>query len=221
MELSISYGVVFGKCDASDRIDYDTVELSDEEAKAVMLEALTGDWDEILEYPELKETYDNLYSEIEDMEIENNLDMEDEYTMECQGTIPMDEDELNDLVHEKDPHALEFFGLQDADDEEIEEWDASDLDEIPTVAEFTPGFEPESPYDCGWDLNLFVDDVEIDEDELINFLKSLFSENQLDDIKSIASDCLVEFDRDIEEIILEVAKDMNCQEYIDSVSKDE
>lgn len=220
MELSISYGVVFGKCDSSDRIDYDTVALSSDEAKAVMLEALTGDWDEILEHSELEETYNSLYSEIEDMEIENSLDIEDEYTMECQGTAPMDEDELNDLVHKKDCYALEFFGLQDADDKEIEEWDACDLDEIPTIAEFTPDFEPESPFDRGWILNLFVDDVEIDEDELVDFLECLFSENKLDDIKSIVSDCQVEFNRDIEEIVLDVAKKMDCQEYIDSVSEE-
>ena len=41
-----------------------------------------------------------------------------------------------------------------------EEWDAYDLDEedIPTIADFKEDFEPESPYDCGWTLNVqFVD----------------------------------------------------------------
>ena len=43
-------------------------------------------------------------------------------------------------------------------DEEIEEWDAYDLDEIPMINDFEEDFEPSSPYDCGWDLHVeFVD----------------------------------------------------------------
>lgn len=84
--------------------------------------------------------------------------MEDEYVMECQGLAPMDEDELNDLVEARDPHALTFFNLTEATDEELEEWDAYDLEEIPTIAEFQEDFEPYSPYDAGWTLHVeFVD----------------------------------------------------------------
>ena len=84
--------------------------------------------------------------------------MEDEYVMECQGLAPMDEDELNDLVEARDPHALAFFDLTEASDEELEEWDAYDLEEIPTIAEFQADFEPYSPYDAGWTLHVeFVD----------------------------------------------------------------
>ena len=78
--------------------------------------------------------------------------------MECQGVAPMDQDELNDLVAARDPHALAFFGLTEATDEELEEWDAYDLDEVPTIAEFQVDFEPYSPYDAGWTLHVeFVD----------------------------------------------------------------
>jgi hypothetical protein len=78
--------------------------------------------------------------------------------MECQGEAEMDPDELNDLVAARDPHALEFFGLTDADEEDLEEWDANDLDELPLIKDFVEGFEPYSPYDEGWILHVeFVD----------------------------------------------------------------
>ena len=101
---------------------------------------------------------DRAYEEIEEMEIQNGIDYEDEYVMECQGVAPMDQDELNDLVAARDPHALAFFGLTETTDEELEEWDAYDLDEVPTIAEFHVVFDPCSPYDAGWTLHVeFVD----------------------------------------------------------------
>ena len=46
-------------------------------------------------------------------------------------------------------------------DEELEEWDAYDLDEVPTIKDFKEDFEPYSPYDEGWSLNVhFVDPSE-------------------------------------------------------------
>ena len=56
------------------------------------------------------------------------------------------------MVKNRDPYALEFFGLLDADDEELEDWDADFLDEIPTIADFIEDFEPYSPFDEGWSL---------------------------------------------------------------------
>ena len=98
------------------------------------------------------------YEEIEEMESQNGIDLEDEYVLECQGLAQMDEDELNELVAARDPHALSFFGLTEATDEKLEEWDAYDLDEVPTIAEFQKDFEPYSPYDAGWTLHVeFVD----------------------------------------------------------------
>ena len=81
--------------------------------------------------------------------------------MECKGVAPMDEDELNELVAARDPHALAFFGLTEVTDEELEEWDAYDLDEVPTIKDFKEDFEPYSPYDEGWSLNVqFADPSE-------------------------------------------------------------
>ena len=96
--------------------------------------------------------------EIEEEEIAMGIENEDEYVLKCQGLLEMDPDELNDLIANRDPHALEFFGLEDADDDELDEWDANDLDELPLIKDFVEDFEPYSPYDEGWDLNVrFVD----------------------------------------------------------------
>jgi hypothetical protein len=86
------------------------------------------------------------------------IDNGDEYTIECQGMAEVDTDEINDLIADRDPHALAFFGLEDADDEELDEWDANDLDELPLIKDFVEDFEQYSPYDEGWTLNVeFVD----------------------------------------------------------------
>lgn len=154
----LRYGVTFGKGDSSDWIDYE-IDLTDAEAAAYDKAVAAGvPLDSV---PELQDALQRAYEEIEEMEIENGIDMEDEYVMECQGLAPMDQDELNDLVADRVPHALAFFGLTGATDDELDEWDAYDLDEVPTIKEFQEGFEPYSPYDEGWTLNVqFVDPSE-------------------------------------------------------------
>ena len=153
--VEVRYGVTFGKCDSSDWIDYE-VELTDEEAVAYD-EAIESETP-LAEVPALKDALNRAYEEIEEMEIQNGVDMEDEDVLECQGLAPMDKDELNDLVAERDVHALAFFGLEDADEEELDEWDAFDLEKVPTIAEFQEDFEAYSPYDAGWTLHVeFVD----------------------------------------------------------------
>lgn len=153
--VDIQYCVIYGKGDASDWCDYE-VELTDEEAaiydKAVENETPLED------VTELQEALNRVYEEIEEMEIQNGIDYEEDYVMECLGLSEMDRDELNDLIESRDSHALAFFGLEEASEEELEEWDAYDLDEVPTVAEFQEDFEPCSPYDEGWTLRVkFVD----------------------------------------------------------------
>ena len=153
--VEIRYGVTFGKCDSSDWIDNE-VELTDEE-KIAYENAIENEIP-LSDVPELEAALARAYEEIEEMEIQNGIDLVDEYVLECQGLAPMDEDELNELVAARDPHALSFFGLTEATDEELDEWDAYDLDEVPTIADFKEDFEPYSPYDAGWTLHVeFVD----------------------------------------------------------------
>jgi hypothetical protein len=153
--VDIRYGVTFGKGDSSDWIDW-TVDLTDEEEK-IYDHAIENKLP-LNEIPELEEALRRAYVDIEEEEISMGIDNEDEYTMECQGMVEVDPDEINDLIADRDPRALAFFGLEDADDDELDEWDANDLDELPLIKDFVEGFEPYSPYDEGWILNVeFVD----------------------------------------------------------------
>lgn len=153
--VALRYGVTFGKCDSSDWIDWE-IDLTDEE-EAAYDNAIANEIP-LNDVPELQDALRRAYEEIEDEEINMGIDNGDEYVLECQGEAEMDPDELNDLVADRDPHALAFFGLTDADDEELDEWDANDLDELPLIKDFVEGFEPYSPYDEGWSLYVeFVD----------------------------------------------------------------
>ena len=153
--VDIHYGVTFGKCDSTDWMDW-KLELTDEEAE-IYDHAIENEI-RLCDVPELEAALARAYDEIEEEEIQNGLDYENEYTMECQGVLPVDPDEINDLIADRDAHALAFFGLEDATDEELEEWDANDLDELPLIKDFEEDFEPYSPFDAGWDLHVeFVD----------------------------------------------------------------
>ena len=149
--VSGHYGIVFGKLDASDWFDID-IELDDEAEKAYNKAKEEHIPFECFE--ELNAALDDAYRKVEQEEIENSIYFEDEFVMECQGVIPVDPDEINDLVAARDPYTLEFFGLQDLSDEELEEWDANDLDELPLIRDFDKEFVPCSPFDNGWILNV-------------------------------------------------------------------
>ena len=153
--VEIRYGITFGKLDSTDWIEW-SIDLSDDEEK--FYNHAIENKIPLNEVPELKNALKRAYEEIEDEEIDLGIENEDEYTMECQGLATVDPDEINDLIADRDPRALAFFGLEDADDEELDEWDANNLEELPLIKDFVEGFEPDSPYDEGWILNVeFVD----------------------------------------------------------------
>ena len=155
MIVQLRYGVTFGKGDSSDWIDW-KIELTDEEA--AIYEHAVANQIPLNEVLELQDALQRAYEEIEEEEISMGIDNGDEYVLECQGEAEMDPYELNDLIADRDPHALEFFGLSDADEDELDEWDANDLVELPLIKDFVEGFEPYSPYDEGWSLYVeFVD----------------------------------------------------------------
>lgn len=156
------YGAVFGEGDSSDRLENE-IELTKEE-KAL--------YDLCFRYrinmndvPLLTAALDREYHSLKAAEEENLIDGEDEYVMECLGLDEMDPDDLNDLVHSGDQHALEFFDLLDAEDEMIQNWDAYDLDDLPLRKDFDPDFSPVSPFDEGYTLNLWYPDPDDLEDE--------------------------------------------------------
>ena len=109
--IDLLYYVTFGKNDSSDTMPY-TISVSDEEFD--VYEKAIADKKPLNETTELQGILDIAYREIEEMEIQNGIDFEDEFVLECQGLL---------------------------EDEEYDE-----------------DFEPESPFDCGWTLNVFFDD---------------------------------------------------------------
>ena len=149
MVVDIRYFVRFGRLDSSNWINWEII-LNDEEAEAY--NNAVANKIPLNDVPKLEDALYRAYKEIEEVEIEYGIDNGDEYVRECQGEIPMDADELNDLVAARDAHALEFFGLTGADEDEIDAWDAYDLDELPYINEFVENFEPYSPFSEGWDL---------------------------------------------------------------------
>lgn len=157
------YGVDFGAGDASDWIDYS--EALDDDAAEAYLKAkkLRLPYES---FPVLRRALDSVYESIKEEEESNMLSMDDEYTMECLGKCPVDPDDINDLVADRDPYTLEYFELTDLSEEELDEWDANYLDELPDVCDFEKDFEPSSPFNGGWSLNVeFADHPE--EDDLL------------------------------------------------------
>ena len=159
MNVELKYWVSFGSGDCSDDMGW-SIELTPEEEIAYK-NAIKNEIP-LDEVEELKPALERAYAEIEEEEISNGLDYDEEFVKECQGEIEMDRDELNELVRNRNPHALEFFGLTEASDEEIDEWDAYDLDDVPNIVDFDEDFEPSSPYDVGWSLNVEFAEPDID-----------------------------------------------------------
>lgn len=156
------------------------------------------------------------------------IDCGDEYAMECTGQMEMDPDELNGLVADRDPHALEFFGLTEADEEELEEWDAHDLDKLPLRCDFEEGFEPYSPFDEGWILNVqFPIPRALEEDEARQTLTELLQEvngnyTVVDDYISRCKGLLVWGSKlNLQALALEIAASLGLEDYARSHSHED
>ena len=148
--VEVKYYVVFGKGDGTEHFSYD-FEL-DDETEAVYDKAI--ELEEPFEnFPELTSALQDAYDEIEEMESSNLADLDEEYS--DLSDVEMDTEDLNDLVHQRNPHALKFFHLENATDEEIEEWDANDLDNLPTHLEFDEYYKPLNPFDNGISLTVY------------------------------------------------------------------
>lgn len=148
-KAELVYYCVFGKCDYGDECEWE-VELTAEEER-LYDDALKNGKDPN-EADELQAALQRAYKQIEEEEIQNLLDMEDEYTLECLGLCEADPDEINERVQSGDAFTLKALGLEEAEEEELEDFDAYDLDELPAVRDVFEEFEPQSPFEAGWDL---------------------------------------------------------------------
>lgn len=205
--VELQYGVVFGKCDASDWIEWEIDLAGEAEAAYLKAKRFHMPFDV---FPELEAALSDAYSEIEAQEIENSIEFDDEYVQECIGRYSVDPDDINDLVANRDAHALEFFGLTDLSEEELDERDANELDELPDVCDFDEDFEPSSPFDGGWILNVeFVEhpeEDELEENEARETLEMLFEAEDFEGIRQYIECCDdLFYEGDLSEIAVEVA----------------
>ena len=172
----LQYYVNFGKGDGSEMLEWG-VELTDEEAeeyaRAMKLRISPNELG-------LDSALSRAYAEIEAQELENALELGDEFAMECTGRIPVDAGRLNELVAARDRHTLEFFGLAELSDAELKQWDAGRLDKLPLVRDFDADFVPSSPFDSGWGLSVEFSEYMLEEDledeEAREALEMLFGE---------------------------------------------
>lgn len=228
--VELQYGAVFGKGDGTDSFPWEITLTGAEEAAYLRAKKL---WLDPNECEELQGVLADAYEEIKEQETQNLIDCGDEYAMECTGQVEMDPDELNDLVADRDPHALEFFGLTEADEEELEEWDAHDLDELPLRCDFEEGFEPYSPFDEGWILNVqfpvpgeseeaeYLEEPEARETltELLQAANGDYS--VVDDYVSRCSGYLPwDSDLDLQALALEIAASLGLEDYVQSHSEE-
>ena len=228
--VELQYGVIFGKGDGSDWFPWEITLDGAEEAAYLRAKKL---WLDPNECEELQGVLADAYEEIKEQETKAMIDCGDEYAMECTGRMEMDPDELNDLVADRDPHALEFFGLSEADEEEPEEWDAHDLDELPLRCDFEEGFEPYSPFDEGWILNVqfpvpgeseeaeYLEEPEARE-TLTELLQAANGDYSIvDDYVSRCSGYLPwDSDLDLQALALEIAASLGLEDFIQSHSKE-
>lgn len=76
----------------------------------------------------------------------------DEYVLECYGLVPVDASKMNELIAQRDKHTITFFGLENASDDELKNWDANNLEKLPLVKDFEESFNPTMPIYDRWNV---------------------------------------------------------------------
>ena len=218
MNITLNYGVTFGKGDSSDVMEWD-VELEEKEEKLYTRARMTGkDFEDI---PELKAVLDEVYDDVAAEELDSLRWMDDEFTKECLGEVEMDPDQLNELVHAADPYALSFFGLEEATEEELAEWDAYDLDDIPYICVFQDDFEPKSPFDNGWELNVwfpFNDECPEDQ-EFEEFLTEVLTAGDVEAAEETVA-YWEDWNDELRAMAYRIAEKVGCREYLSAHEED-
>ncbi len=225
MTVTLLYGISTGQLDpGGDPIDYE-VDLTPTQESDYKRALMTGK--EFEDFEELRELINGCYEEIEYDEIENLLEYEDEFCMECMGYAKVDPDEINDLVQSGDEHAIKYFKLDRLNPEELEEWDANDLENLPKIADFNEDFEPESPFDNGWKLNVWFFDPRTDEffegksypitkESIIDYLKEALKAGDfslVNEVLKAQEDFFSEQGEDIKKTVLQLAEKLGLREY--------
>ncbi len=213
MLVTAYYSVEFGKGDGSDTIEWE-IELNEEEAAAYRKALAIGE--DPTEAPELEDVLCRARDEIIENELEILRETQDEYTLECLGELEEDPGELNELVHGKDPHALAFFGLSEADENDIFSWDANELEKLPLIRDFREDFVPTSPFDEGWSLSVWLEGNEGEAPDEITeeCLREALAAGDLEYAEKIIDAQEFIYSGDIYERALQTAAEVGCMEYI-------
>lgn len=101
------------------------------------------------EYNNLMES---MYEFIQDALVKHAIQFGDEYALECYGLLPVDIAKINELISQRDKHALTFFGLEKATEDELRNWDAKNLERLPLVKDFEESFTPTQPLYDKWNI---------------------------------------------------------------------
>ena len=87
-EVNLLYYVNFGEGDSSDWMPH-SIKLTDDEF--AIYENAVNNKLKLNTIPELENALERAYREIEEMEIQNGIDNEDEFVLECQGLLEDEE----------------------------------------------------------------------------------------------------------------------------------
>ena len=216
MEIVLNYRVKAGKYDDNDDVFEWTVAEAGEDLKDAYERAIMTDTD-FDDVPELESLCDTAYGDIEKHVLKRLADSGDDFfVLECLGETKMDPDELNELVHAKDPRAIRFFGLEGLPDGELQKWDSADMDSLPLVKDFKEGFAPRNPFECGYTLTVWIpeSDRAPDDGETEKYLRKALSD---DDVALAEEVVLAQSDNysgDLIEKAFEIAEEVGCQEFI-------
>lgn len=218
--VELCYAVVFGKGDASESTPYEIELKGDDEKAYLSAKKLRLPFEDV---PELEAVLERSYKNAENMAIDSLLEFDDEYVKKCLGKNPVNPKTINDLVSNRDPHTLAFFELTDLSDEELEKWDASDLDILPNVCDFDEGFEPRSPFDGGYRISVGFaenpEDEDLEEDEARETLTELLSSAGGDytEVEDYIDRCDWLYDGDdLQDLANEIAESLGLKDYPDN-----
>ncbi len=89
---------------------------------------------------------------IQDALVKHAIEFGDEYVLKCYGLLPVDATRVNELIAQRDKHALKFFGLESSSEDELNNWDANNLEKLPLVKDFEEDFKPIQPIYDKWNV---------------------------------------------------------------------
>lgn len=166
-EVTLEYAVSFGKGDGSDWIEYE-ITLTGEAEAAYLEEMKKEDEDDrcFSDHPALVAALAEAYDDIKFIAKNDLCEAGDEY---AEGFHNPDDtmyaSDIEDLVYDRDPQVMAYFGLTEMSEEELDDWIAElyekDEEELPTYGEVYPDMVESSPFDEGYSLYVhYYDDPE-------------------------------------------------------------